>query len=95
MRLLLVELLGVEADRADVVAAAGRLVALHQVGERRAAVAGDADGGAVDGEADRFLGEEHERRAAGFGGADRDEEGDMTFSASSSPVLRLMTAFPP
>ena len=43
---------------------------------RRAAVAGDADGDAVDGEPDRFLGEEHERRSPGLGGADGDEEGD-------------------
>ena len=30
----------------------------------------------ADGEADRFLGEEHERRAPGLGGADCDEQGD-------------------
>ena len=71
-----VELLGVEADRADVVAPAGGLVALHQVGQRRAALAGDADRDAVEGEPDGLLGEEHQRRAAGLGGADGDQERD-------------------
>jgi hypothetical protein len=59
-----------------VVGAACCLVALHQVRDRRASVAGDADGGANDSEADGFLGEEDECRAPGFGGADGDEEGD-------------------
>src|SRR5680860_954182 len=39
----LVEFLGVEADRTHVVAAAGCLVSLHQVGQGRAALAGDPD----------------------------------------------------
>ena len=71
-----VELPGVEADRADVVAAARGLVPLEQVGQRRAAVAGHADGDALDGEPHRFLGEEHQGRAALLGGADGDEECD-------------------
>src|SRR5687767_2747115 len=59
-----VELLGVEADRADEVAAAGALVPLDELLERRAALAGGAEGGARDSEADGFLGEEHDRLAA-------------------------------
>src|SRR5262245_18601359 len=69
-----VELLGVEADRVDVVAAAGGLVALHEIGYRRAAVAGDADSDAVEREADGFLGEKHERRPPALGGTDGDKE---------------------
>src|SRR4029079_2883581 len=38
-----VELLGVEADRADVVAAAGSFVALHQLWQRRATFAGQTE----------------------------------------------------
>src|SRR5438874_437652 len=50
-----VELLGVEADGADVVATAGRLVALHQVSQWWAALAGDADRDAVEREPDGFF----------------------------------------
>src|SRR5436190_22751430 len=71
-----VELLGVEADRTDVVAPTGSLVALHEVGQRRAAVAGDTHRDAVERESDGFLGEEHERGSAGLGRADPDQECD-------------------
>src|SRR5437764_1084623 len=74
--LLLVEVLGVEADRADEVAAAGGFVPLHQIGQRRAAVARDADTDAVEREPDRFLGQEHECLASVLRRADRDEECD-------------------
>jgi hypothetical protein len=47
----------------------------EQVRQRWASVAGDADGDPVEGEADGFLGLEHQGRPPGFGGADRDEEG--------------------
>src|SRR5439155_10950981 len=71
-----VELLGLEADGAHVVATPGRLVALHEVGQRRAAVAGHAGGDSVNRESYCFFGEEHERRVAGFGGAHGDQESD-------------------
>src|SRR5205823_4441113 len=69
-----VELLGVEANGADVVAAAGGFVALQELGEGRAALAGDGHGGAVERESDGRFGEEHQGRAAGFGGAHGDEK---------------------
>src|SRR6188472_4718641 len=75
-QLPLVQLPGVEADRADVVASTCRLVALHQLWQRRASVAGGTDGYAVEGEPYRLFREEHERGSAAFRGADRDEERD-------------------
>jgi hypothetical protein len=53
-------------------AAAGGVVALHEIGQLRAAVAGDA----AEREADRFFGEEHECGSASFGCAHSDEERD-------------------
>jgi hypothetical protein len=57
-------------------AAAGGVVALHEIGQLRAAVAGDADGDAAEGEADRLFGKEHECGSASFGCAHSDEERD-------------------
>src|SRR4051794_38670669 len=74
--LSVVEFLGVEADRADVVATARGFVSLHQFGQRRASVARHADCDTLDGEADSFLGEENERRPPVLRGADGDEERD-------------------
>ncbi len=72
----LVELLGIEADRAHIVAAARVREALEQVGERWATLAGNAGRHTVDREAYGLLGEEHEAWPPLLGGADRDQEGD-------------------
>src|SRR5439155_1366959 len=77
--LCFVELLRVEADRTDVVAAARGFVPLDEVGQARAAIAGDADADAVEREPDRFLGQEHERLASVLRRADRHEERDGDF----------------
>jgi hypothetical protein len=51
------------------------LIPGEQIGQRWAAVTGDADGDPLEGEPDGFLGLEHQGRPPGFGGADRDQEG--------------------
>jgi hypothetical protein len=72
----LVEVLRVESDRADVVLAACGGISLHEVGQPWAAFARDADRDALEGQADGFLGEEHEGGPPGFGCANGDEEGN-------------------
>src|SRR2546429_9500152 len=62
----IVELLGVEAAGTDVGAAAGSLVALHEIGEWGAAVAGDTHRDPVERAAGSLLGQEHARRCAGL-----------------------------
>ena len=52
-----VQLPGVEADRADVVATPRSLVPCRQVGQRRAAVARDTGGGAAQGQPDCLSGQ--------------------------------------
>ena len=64
-----------ESPSEDIVPSARPLIPGEQIGQRRASVAGDADGDPVEGEPDGFLGLEHQGRPPGFGGADRDQEG--------------------
>src|SRR5579859_5032499 len=70
---------GVEADGAHIVTPARRLVAFHQVSQWGAAITSHPGGDAPGREPDGFLGEEHERRAAGFGRSHSHEErhGDL------------------
>src|SRR6478672_1042366 len=77
----LVEFLGVEADRADVAAATGGFVALHKLWQRRATVAGHADGDAIERQPNGFLREEHERGSSALRSSHSDEEGDGDFLA--------------
>src|SRR5690606_4118069 len=73
-QLLVLELAGVEADRAHQQLAAGLLVAVEQIGQWRATLAGDADRDPGHRETDRLLGQEHERRPPLLGGGDRGQE---------------------
>src|SRR6266545_5039804 len=73
--LALVEPSGIEADRADQIAAFGLSVPVDQLGQRRAALARDRGGDALQRQPRRLLGQEHERRAALLGRADGDQEG--------------------
>lgn len=67
------------------------MVALHQVGQRGAAVAGDAHGDAGERETDGFFREEHERRPAGIRGADGDQECDGDFLWILQPGVTRQT----
>src|SRR6266536_4505947 len=73
-QLMLVELPGVEADRADQVASACLGIPVDQFDQGRAALARDRGGDPVQRETRRLLGQEHQRRAALLGRADGDQE---------------------
>src|SRR5262249_2638214 len=66
----------VEADWTDVVAPAGRLVPLHQFGQWRAAVAGDAHGRTGHRNPHGLFGPKPQRLLAGLGGPERHEKCD-------------------
>src|SRR5664280_1519400 len=72
----LVELLGVETDRAHQVRATRCFEPLGQLGQPRAAFARGANSDTLHRQPDSLLGEKHQRRPSLFGCADRHEEGN-------------------